>query len=162
MDNRLAYIIYFCLFMFMALFLSCSESYGASAMFKWDRNSETDLAGYKAYQSRYANMSAAKVFYNGTSNRTKIFTHFTAVKRYYIAVKAYNTSNLISGYSNIISLYPTVGGVSVVDLLECPKTICPECPTNTSRPNVNDDVPVKKVIPVNTKPTTHINRPRRR
>lgn len=77
--------------------IPCSISSPCTAKFKWDPNSESDLAGYKFYWGT-SSRQYTQIKDVGNYTTTEV-TGFTS-GIWYFAVTAYNTSGLESSYSN--------------------------------------------------------------
>jgi hypothetical protein len=107
----------------LCLLLLAASCFGASAQvfakdvtLSWDRNLETDVAGYKLY---YKSGSSTGTFDGSDAAQgkspvdVKNLTSFTLngldpAKDYYFQLTAYNTAGAESGFSNMVQAYGTV------------------------------------------------------
>ncbi len=82
----------------MLMFLLCTNSvFGASLLFKWKANKESDLAGYKIHTG-IASLTYTKTVDVGNVT-TYVMSDVTEGTTVFGAVSAYDTSGNESGYS---------------------------------------------------------------
>lgn len=92
----------FKLFVIIALISGFTSNASAGSVgLAWDPNSESDLAGYKAYY-RTSSTTYGTPIDVGLVTRTTLMGLVPGVT-YYFVVTAYNTSGLESGFSNEVS-----------------------------------------------------------
>jgi len=100
--------IVLCLFLF-----GLSAGYTAEITLLWDKNTETDIEGYKVYSrvygSHYTNIPTCQVDSNWNSCT---FNDAEDGKIHYFAVKAYNTEGLESKFSNEVSYKAKLSPIS--------------------------------------------------
>lgn len=106
-QNAFSHILSRCLFMTILLFLILAgfrAGYAAEITLLWDKNTETDIEGYKVYTG-----TSSKSY--GTSPICQVDSNWNSCtvsvardgKTHYYAVKAYNTEGLESDFSNEVS-----------------------------------------------------------
>lgn len=89
------------------MLLVASSAYSASIEFGWSANTESDLAGYRLYQTsqqgqyQYGSAKAVKQIPAGTQTCT---LDVTADGTYYYVLTAYDTGGLESGPSNEVNV----------------------------------------------------------
>ena len=87
----------FVLLLGLAMFVSADTGHSAQVSLTWDRNTETDIAGYRVY---YGTTSRAYNWFVDVGNTTTFtVTGLTDGATYYFAATAYDTSHLESTYS---------------------------------------------------------------
>jgi fibronectin type 3 domain-containing protein len=100
--------LFLCLFLFWF-----SAGYTAEITLLWDKNTETDIEGYRVYSGisskTYATNPICQVDSNW--NSCTVIVPLDGKTRYY-AVKAYNTEGLESAFSNEVSYKPLLFRIS--------------------------------------------------
>ena len=87
----------FVLLLGLAMIVSVDTGHSAQVSLAWDRNTETDIAGYRVY---YGTASRAYNWFVDVGNTTTFtVTGLTDGATYYFAATAYDTSHLESTYS---------------------------------------------------------------
>ena len=87
----------FVLLLGLAMIVSVDNGHSAQVSLAWDRNTETDIAGYRVY---YGTASRAYNWFVDVGNTTTFtVTGLTDGATYYFAATAYDTSHLESTYS---------------------------------------------------------------
>ena len=97
---------------FTFIFFS-SAALAAQIILAWDPNTETDLAGYKAYWGTTPNPKTYASPINVGNVTAYAVTGLLAGQTYYFVVTAYDTSNNESGPSNEVSGAPEMGYIPV-------------------------------------------------
>jgi fibronectin type 3 domain-containing protein len=100
--------IIFCLIAAAIIVSFINFADAAEVKLAWDANSESDLAGYKVYQSAYEDMTIPTVSNVPLSTLpNQAAPTFTVTENtdgtYYFQVTAYDTANNESGFSNKVS-----------------------------------------------------------
>lgn len=85
----------------MVLLLIATAGQAASISFKWNPNTEPDLAGYVLYHSRTPDMTAP-VRILQTPDTRATFNNISSGRPYYFAVTAKNTSGIESVFSDTV------------------------------------------------------------
>jgi len=112
-QNIFSQIPFHCFFavLFLCLFLfGLGAGHTAEITLSWDKNTETDLAGYKVFSGTSSGNYASSIDVGNWNSCT--VSGLQEGKTYYYAAKAYNTAGLVSGYSNEVSYNTPVTPVS--------------------------------------------------
>ena len=91
-------------FLIGCIFCIPHAAYAISVTLAWTPNSETDLAGYKAFvREKGQGYDYSKPAWEGAENTCKI-ENLDDTKTYYFVVRAFDKEGLESGNSNEVSL----------------------------------------------------------
>lgn len=96
-------ILFFVLMIILVTSLAIARPY--NIIFKWDANTESDLAGYRLYQSEISKNYTNKVADVSSDIMTCTINTNITTKQYF-ALTAYDTSNNESNYSDEVFFLP--------------------------------------------------------
>lgn len=85
-------------------FCMSTASSASSVQLQWDRNTETDLAGYKVYYDIESAPLTGAAPVDVNNQTTATISGLDPDKAYTFAVTAYNTAGLESSFSNIVTV----------------------------------------------------------